>query len=323
MRLQHLPNIVKNIMKTISILIPIHNRLSKTQDGLRSLYTALEYYRLKGKNTVVFGVIVVDDGSTDGSFEWILGHYSDIMLLKGDGNLWWSGAINMGARFAIEGKKNDYILLWNDDTICEKIYFLELEKIVMNARYNSSIVASKIYLQDETNKLFNYGCYYNRENGKKTLIGYGQKDSDKYQSVKEIDWSGGMGTLIPSSIVKDVGYFDSKNFPQYHGDSDFFLRAQNKGYKAFVIPTLKIWNNEASTGLNKTNKFSDISQILKTNRSYINLHQNVLFNRRHSNTIRSWIHLSLYYLNFLTKSLANLINPVRAIRFRRNKKQYQ
>src|SRR5450756_1670023 len=115
-------------MTRFSILIPIYNRLTITKQGLRNLYKALEQYTATGKWECRFEVIVIDDGSTDGSSQWIAENYPGVHLLQGDGNLWWSGATNKGARFAIEHLQSDYILLWNDDIAPDNDYFLEVEK---------------------------------------------------------------------------------------------------------------------------------------------------------------------------------------------------
>lgn len=271
-----------------------------TQIGIKSLYDSIEYYDNKVKRkSCQFSVVVVDDGSTDGSSEWINMQYPYTHILKGDGNLWWSGAINKGATYAVNELKADYIVLWNDDTICDLCYFEKLDSILKtDSKHRESILVSKVYWLDKLEKsdvLFNYGCYFSRNTGKKRLIGYNERDTGQFNETLAVDWSGGMGTVIPSSLLKEINYFDADMFPQYHGDIDFFLRANKKGYKSYAVPLLKIYNNPDSTGVSKINKFSDLKKIFLSNRSNHNIRQNFLFNKRHSNTLVSWGYFTLNY----------------------------
>ena len=112
-------------MNTISIIIPIYNRIDITKQGLKSLNSSL-YNCKPASNNFNFEIIVIDDGSTDGSGVWIKQNYPNIHLITGDGNLWWSGSINMGAKYAINTLSADYILLWNDDVITDEKYFSKL-----------------------------------------------------------------------------------------------------------------------------------------------------------------------------------------------------
>jgi GT2 family glycosyltransferase len=173
---------------TFTILIPIHNRLPITRQGLLALHNALNYYKSNGSSTCQFQVVVIDDGSTDGSSAWISENYPSIYLLQGNGDLWWTGAVNLGARLAVETLKSQYVILWNDDTTCGIDYFYELEKVLMlSEEYRSSILACKVLWQDKPDTLFNFGCSYNARTGKKKLIGFNGKDTD-FQEIMPIDW---------------------------------------------------------------------------------------------------------------------------------------
>ncbi|TDX01775.1 glycosyltransferase family 2 protein [Dinghuibacter silviterrae] len=304
---------------TFSIVIPIHNRLELTRQGLANLYEALGRYRgaaaAHQAGTAVssraggstFHVIVVDDGSTDGSADWIAAHYPDIHLLKGDGNLWWSGSVNVGARYAVETLHDDFVILWNDDTECDPEYFTELEKVMtLDPVYRESILVSKILWQDQPDVLFNFGCYFDARRGKKTLIGWNQKDGADYGRIIPVDWSGGMGTVIPASVLKTTDYFDAKIFPQYHGDSDFFLRAKDKQTKAFAIPTLRILNNRGTT-VGGPKRLSDLKKMLYFKGSRFNLKQNMQFTARHANHLRGWSTLLRTYTIVLAKSLKQIL----------------
>lgn len=254
-----------------------------------------------------FSVVIVDDGSTDGSSEWITEWYPEINIIKGDGNLWWSGSVNKGAKFSVEHLKADFVILWNDDTVCDVNYFKELTLLLSSgSKFRNSILASKVYWIDEAQKgetLFNYGCYYSFKTGKKKLIGVNEKDLGQFNEVIPIDWSGGMGTVIPSKVLISVDYFDSKNFPQYHGDLDFFLRAGKAGFKSYAVPTLKIYNNRDSTGTSKANTMRELKNMLLSNRSHYNIYHNMILNKRHANNLLSWFYFMSRYLVLISRSI--------------------
>src|SRR5690606_22170104 len=53
----------------------------------------------------------------------------------------------------------------------------------------------------------------------------------------------GCGTLIPTSCFREVGLYDARWCPQYHGDSELILRARKSGYEAVVALTAYVWND--------------------------------------------------------------------------------
>src|SRR5258708_10518044 len=93
----------------IEILSPVRKRREMTLQSLRSLervdYKGLEIHK-----------IIIDDGSTDGTSEAIKEYFPNVEIIYGDGNLWCSGAANLGIQRALEYDP-DYILLINDDTV--------------------------------------------------------------------------------------------------------------------------------------------------------------------------------------------------------------
>jgi GT2 family glycosyltransferase len=102
----------------IYIVIPVHNRWEATQECLESLRCQTE------KD---FQVILVDDGSTDGTSYYVRTKYPEAVLLEGDGNLWWAGATNLGVRYSLQtAQAEDYILTLNNDTILPTTYLCTL-----------------------------------------------------------------------------------------------------------------------------------------------------------------------------------------------------
>ena len=68
----------------IYIILPVHNRKVTTEKFIKSL-VAQTYKEFK--------LILVDDGSTDGTDKMVLSYIPDGIILKGDGNLWWAGGL--------------------------------------------------------------------------------------------------------------------------------------------------------------------------------------------------------------------------------------
>ncbi len=118
---------VKRTKKRVALLIPVFNNLEFTKGCLNKLENLI------GNNLqkhLEYSIIVIDDGSKDGTSRWIEDNYPDVIVLQGDGNLWWSGGINMGAAFAVQQGDYDYVMLWNNDIIPADDYFTELDALI-------------------------------------------------------------------------------------------------------------------------------------------------------------------------------------------------
>ena len=82
------------------------------------------------------------------------------------------------------------------------------------------------------------GGIFNPRTGEKKLIARNQEDGPQYQQPIEIDWFSGQQILVHKTIFERVGYFDEKNFPQYHADIDFSIRTRKEGFKIMMYPNL-------------------------------------------------------------------------------------
>lgn len=265
----------------IAVVFPIFNGLDYTKKTLAWLSESIAQSSEPGG---AIDIIITDDGSSDGSGAWIREHYPRVHVLEGDGDLWWSGGMNMAARFALETLKCDYVLLWNNDIKCNEDYFRNLFRILREPDENF-LLGSKLYLMDPPNVIFSMGCYFNPKTGKHILIGCGEKDSEKYNQIIQADWAGGMGTVIHRSVIEKIGYWDAKAFPQYHGDSDFTLRAKKAGFKLLIQPDLEIWNDKSSSGMRHGGRFGVFVRSFLDKRSNFYIRTQFLFYRRHSESI--------------------------------------
>ena len=260
-------------MYKLAIIIPIHNGLMYTKRCLANLYQNI-------KSPKNIDIIISDDGSEDESAKWIIRNYPNVKILYGDGNLWWSGAVNLGVKFALEELKTDYIVLWNNDIECEKDYFRNLFMILKDAN-PKLIIGSLVMYKNKEKYILSFGGSINLKTAKKKL-NFSGEILDSIELIEmEVDWLPGMGTIINKNIINDIGYWDSINCPQVYGDIDFTLRAKKRGYQIISSPKLKIFNDTVQTSILHQNSFKLLIKSLFYKNSNYNIYWDFRFHRKH------------------------------------------
>jgi GT2 family glycosyltransferase len=278
----------------ISIVYPVFNGLEYTKASLYSLY---QIHNVENFETLV-NVIIVDDGSTDGTYEWIEANYPQVKVLKGNGSLWWSGGINKAVHYAISQLNSDYILWWNNDIIAGNNYFENLFAH-LHSHNPQIIIGSKIYLAQSKETVWSMGGLFDPMTGVKSLIGTAMQDCCLYNEITECDWLPGMGTITHKSVYEKVGMLDEKSFPQYHGDSDFTFRSKKMGFKIFVYPDLKIYNDTRHSGVKHDDSFRMLIRSLFSIRSNYNIKKDILFYRKHAKSYKAYWVLFLKYFKYI------------------------
>lgn len=276
----------------IGILIPVFNGLAFTKNSLTRLYEVIP-----ASESIDVQIIVIDDGSTDGTADWIKGNYPKTHLLTGDGNLWWSGGINLGMKYALETLTCHYLLWWNNDIIPAEDYFIELEQIILTLK--PMIAGSKIFYAHEPDLVWSMGGIFDTGNGMKYMRGMNQKDNPELNHMVDADWLPGMGTLLHKSVVQKIGWLDEKNFPQYHGDSDYTFRAHLAGIKIMAFPQLKIWNDKSNSGLLHQDSYRLLIRSLMDNKSNYHIRKDVLFYRKYATSLRAYQTLATKYCFYI------------------------
>jgi GT2 family glycosyltransferase len=290
----------------IAILIPVHNGISFTSKCLEKLYSIIDKETDSGTK---FHIIVIDDGSTDGTHEMIKSAFPQTILLGGDGSLWWSGGINEGMRFALSQLRCDYVLWWNNDISPAPDYFSNLITILIAE--SPEIAGSKIYYAHEPTLVWSMGGIFDPGSGRKFMAGMNKTDSEELNKIHIADWLPGMGTILHKSVVEKIGMLDNYNFPQYHGDSDYTFRAHLAGYEIKVFPQLKIWNDKSNSGLWHQNSFKLMFRSLTDIKSNYHVGKDFLFYRMYATSIRAYqtllIKYCLYIGGFAKWKLLNLL----------------
>ncbi len=207
----------------IVAVIPVHNRKQLT-------VRCLEQLRSIDLDGFDIQAVVIDDGSTDGTSEAISRNYPEVVILKGDGNLWWAGGVNKGLTYALENDF-DFVYTMNDDI---EIRRDTLRKLYEESKKNNSTCAS-ISVNPETGTIVHSGYTISRFLKKLRPVLHGVAYTSIRPIRQRVDALSSMSTLVPVSVVRDIGFFDQNTFPHNYSDIDYFIRAKEHGHLLCVV----------------------------------------------------------------------------------------
>lgn len=203
----------------IYVVTPVYNRINFTIKYLEAL---------KNQTYKDFKIVIVDDGSTDGTPEVIRLKYPDVILFEEEGDLWWAESTNIGVRYALQ-QNAEYILTLNDDTLPKPDF---IEKMVFWSQREPKALLGALSIDHDTKKIMYGGEIHDFKNRVTTRV-YDTLPADSRKGLHMVNIYPGRGLLIPAEVFNEIGLYDSKNFPQTVSDLDFTCRAIRYGYKIF------------------------------------------------------------------------------------------
>jgi GT2 family glycosyltransferase len=210
----------------VSVIIPNWNGKRFLADCLNSLasqtYPSLE-------------IVVVDNGSTDGSVELLKTSYPWVKLIGFDHNTGFSVAVNAGIRQS-NGK---FVALLNNDTVVDSDWLAESVK-ALTEHPEAGSVACKMLSYDDKTILDGAGDGY-RRGGLPGRIGHREKDTGQFDQPRYVLGACGGAALYRRELFKRIGLFDEDYFA-YLEDVDLGLRAQAAGYKCYYVPTAIVYH---------------------------------------------------------------------------------
>jgi GT2 family glycosyltransferase len=206
----------------VSVVTPVYNRIAITREFLQSM-TDLRYPN--------YEIIIVDDGSTDGTANMVEHDFPSVRLIRTPGDQWWSKATNVGVGDAL-ARDARYILTINDDVQVDPDFLTILVDVA--EAHPRTLVGATIYEASMREKLWYAGGTMGWWTGQ--LLHRSLPDS------RPLHWLTGMGTLIPAEVFREVGMYDHAHFPQYAADVDLTLRARRHGFFLAIADESMIWN---------------------------------------------------------------------------------
>lgn len=200
------------------------------------------------KSTYSCRIIVVDNGSDDGSVQAIKRHFPAIEVIALAENLGFGQACNIGIREALTDPAIEFVFLLNNDAI---IHSEALGTFLQYANDHPEIgiFGPKIYDDQRDGKIWYAGARRRRGVLAAAGTGRGQLDRGQFEQARSVDYVFGAAMLIRRQVIERIGLFD-KRFFLYLEDLDFCLRTQSAGYELFFIPRARVWHTGSASTIN-------------------------------------------------------------------------
>ena len=254
-------------------------------------------------------IIVVDNKSIDGSANAIKNKFPKIKLIINDSNIGFSKGINQGAKYA-SGK---YYFILNPDT-----YFLNDSLTILYKYMEKNKTLAAVGPSMLSTTLKHQQSYWRKTTLFTTLLSLSHLDflnlyknykGDLFTIPTEVESISGGAFFVNSFVFNSLNGFDPNLF--WMEDIDFCLRAANKGYKIYFLPSAKIVHHQGKS-VQKNYKIATINQLISK----------TLYFKKHHNKL-SFILLNLFILTVsILKSIILIIISPFHIKYRQKLSGY-
>lgn len=272
----------------VSVIIPTRNRKEKLIRLIDSI--------LKSNNVEdVLEIVVVDDASTDGTYEEIKRRFPQIRIIRNEKNLFLAGSRNKG----IKNAKGFYLFLVDDDNVVDKNCISELVRS-MEDDFNPpiGICAPIMYYFRQFNRILCAGIKRSMITSLTEFLGRDEIDHGQFNElIESMDFPNAF--MVRREVIEKVGMFDEKNFPIHYDEADFGERTRKAGYKIICNPKAKIWHDSPlPEEVDKSRMFNVDNEF----RAYFTARNRILFHKKYSKwwqflifiTIFNWLFTFLY-----------------------------
>lgn len=218
-----------------TIIIPNYNGINYIENCLQSL------------EEEPANVIVVDNGSTDGSRELVEQKFPSVKVIALDRNQGFCRAVNLG----IADSKTTYVILLNNDTVIRRGFVRALEEPLQRDKKIFSGAAQMINLK-KPHLIDDAGDYY-------CALGWAfaagkDKERDAYQRRRYIFASCGGACIYRREILSQIGLLDENHFA-YLEDIDLGYRAGIAGYRNLYVPEAQVYHAGSASSGSRHNAF--------------------------------------------------------------------
>jgi len=220
----------------VSVLVLSYNGKHLLKECLDS-YLANDY--------PAFDLTVIDNGSTDGTKEYVQNEFPMVELLRTEKNLGYSGGFNFGMEHAFGKAGVKYLLITNNDVKADKHIISELVKVA-ETDDKIGFVSGKVYDYDRPDVFQTVGKQEDPICWNGDHIGNMEQDRGQYDQIEERVFSDDVFILTSRKLYEDVGGYDTEFRFQYE-ETDWQARAKKVGYKIVYTPHAKLWHKDSAT----------------------------------------------------------------------------
>jgi len=221
---------------TVHALIPVFNRLDMTRRVVGNL---------RAQRDADVRIVVIDDGSTDGTADWLAAQ-RDILTIRGDGNLWWAGAVDAALRQIVpRASDSDYVLFLNNDTTVGPDLVSMLVRV--SRQHQGAAVGTALRDQAPPHELISIGPQMNAWHMHvwDLIDELSPEERRAPRAIYEVDALSGRGTLYPVAVLRATGFLHPKLLPHYHADYELAARARRKGFRTLVSTEAVVYTEKS------------------------------------------------------------------------------
>jgi GT2 family glycosyltransferase len=190
-----------------------------------------------------FKVVVVDNGSHDGSQAMVQKEFPQVHLIANPVGLGYAKATSQGMEW-LASQGAQYLFSTSNDVTFDPPILREMVA-AMEADAQIGIIGSKVYFFDRPEVIWHAGAHIGWH-GHSFHYGWERRDHPRYDRVRECDFVTGCGYLVRAEIAKALGFL-KEDLVFYSEDSDFCYRVRARGFKIIYLPAAKLWHKTSTT----------------------------------------------------------------------------
>jgi len=219
----------------VTVVVLAHNNYADTAECLHSLQY-LDYAPLR--------LLVVDNGSTDGTGDRVLAEFPQASLVQTGRNLGVAGGFNAGVIPALQGGADYVCILNNDTTVSPDMMTLLVQAGEVDPQ--AVILMPKVLHYNEPGRIWSAGAQYRCFPPAIVMRGLNQPDDGRFDTPALIEFAPTCGLLLHRRAFERVGLFDDGYF-FYFDDWDFSLRVRHAGMTIRYVPTARLYHKVSRT----------------------------------------------------------------------------